>query len=351
MKNIVIGLILTLVFNIASAEFQSDEATLGFIIENFESYSYGEQTRLMTTLQERFPGDDRTKKFVLLNLNNENHFYIRKFAAQSLGKLSIDQDIVVPELTKRLEKETVPDVQDGILYALGRIAPKDMQVSDQISEYLNSSNLEVRREAAIALGEINTPSPQTILRLAEKLEDPESSMRADVLTALRKIKPQSKEVQMKIATAFSNETYDMNGNDFLSTLVAISPEEEDVLMEIASGLNNSDPYLQTEVARTLSLLSPITSKAVQKEIANNLANLARINALIYAIKPLENSIDSNTEIQELVFDAFTKGDFYTVSRCDGYPYEWNTLALLAMENISKFHMYYEFGQNRYCTSD
>ncbi len=123
----------------------------------------------------------KSKRYILdLKYGNKA---VRMRAAETLGMIGAVTPEVVPALTNAIGEK---DVCYAAIEALGNIGPAAKSAVPSLIKALNDSNINVRTEAARALGNIGT-AKDSVPSLIKALRDSDSSVRASAAGALEKL--------------------------------------------------------------------------------------------------------------------------------------------------------------------
>ena len=122
----------------------------------------------------------------LVELLDENDWWLRAAAADVLGDLGTTASDTVPHLTRVLDDEA-EWVRRNAVEALGNIGPAAAEAVPALSRRLQDSESWIRHNAALALAKIGPTATEAVPALRKNIDDEDRYARANAAVALERI--------------------------------------------------------------------------------------------------------------------------------------------------------------------
>lgn len=122
----------------------------------------------------------------MVELLDENDWWLRAAAADVLGDLGTTASDTVPHLTRALDDEA-EWVRRNAVEALGNIGPAAVEAVPALSRRLQDSESWIRHNAALSLGKIGPAAAEAVPALRKNIDDEDSYARANAAVALERI--------------------------------------------------------------------------------------------------------------------------------------------------------------------
>ncbi len=172
---------------------------------------------------------------------------VARHAAFLLGKLGPE---AIPRLLGALRRpDSRVDQIAGALAQIGR--PAAMALMQAVKD----PEPRVRRAAALAMGEIRPPAPDTAQALAVALGDPDREVRAASLTAIGQLGPRAAESVPAVRGLLEDRSAEVR-TLAIDVLARSSPRDERLLGDLAPMLDDPDARVQRRAIEALGSLGP-----------------------------------------------------------------------------------------------
>ena len=122
----------------------------------------------------------------MVQLLNENDWWLRAAAADVLGDLGTTASDAVPHLTRALDDEA-EWVRRNAVEALGNIGPDAAEAVPALSRRLQDSESWIRHNAALSLAKIGPAAAEAVPDLRKNIDDEDRYARANATVALERI--------------------------------------------------------------------------------------------------------------------------------------------------------------------
>ena len=122
----------------------------------------------------------------MVELLDENDWWLRAAAADVLGDLGTTASDTVPHLTRVLDDEA-EWVRRNAVEALGNIGPAAAEAVPALSRRLQDSESWIRHNAALALAKIGPTATEAVPALRKNIDDEDRYARANAAVALERI--------------------------------------------------------------------------------------------------------------------------------------------------------------------
>ena len=122
----------------------------------------------------------------MVELLDENDWWLRAAAADVLGDLGTTASDTVPHLTRALDDEA-EWVRRNAVEALGNIGPAAVEAVPALSRRLQDSESWIRHNAALSLAKIGLAAAEAVPALRKNIDDEDSYARANAAVALERI--------------------------------------------------------------------------------------------------------------------------------------------------------------------
>ena len=122
----------------------------------------------------------------MVELLNENDWWLRAAAADVLGDLGTTASDTVPHLTRALDDEA-EWVRRNAVEALGNIGPAAAEAVPALSRRLRDSESWIRHNAALSLAKIGPAAAEAVPALRKNIDDEDRYARANAAVALERI--------------------------------------------------------------------------------------------------------------------------------------------------------------------
>ena len=122
----------------------------------------------------------------MVELLDENDWWVRAAAADVLGDLGTTASDTVPHLTRALDDEA-EWVRRNAIEALGNIGPTAVAAVPALSHRLRDSESWIRHNAALALAKIGPTAAEAVSALRKNIDDEDRYARANAAVAIERI--------------------------------------------------------------------------------------------------------------------------------------------------------------------
>ncbi|MDE2807567.1 MAG: HEAT repeat domain-containing protein, partial [Gemmatimonadota bacterium] len=122
----------------------------------------------------------------MVELLNENDWWLRAAAADVLGDLGTTASDTVPHLTRVLDDEA-EWVRRNAVEALGNIGPAAAEAVPSLSRRLRDSESWIRHNAALSLAKIGPAATEAVPALRKNIDDEDRYTRANAAVAIERI--------------------------------------------------------------------------------------------------------------------------------------------------------------------
>ncbi len=214
---------------------------------------------------------------------------VRWYATYALGQLGPKAADAVPALMALLEDtQQYEYVRGAAAWALGRIG--DRQAVPLLTETLESKHVSVRRNAPLALGNLEEASKEAVPKLLELVKDPDATVRVNSAVALWKIEKHQRAVPALVEMIQKGA-----GPAPYEATVALGRLEADpsiLVPGLTAALQRDDPDVRRAAARAIGKIGPVAIPQLAGPLAdpNPAVRRAAVEALGWmgepAVKPL-----------------------------------------------------------------
>ena len=122
----------------------------------------------------------------IVELLNENDWWLRAAAADVLGDLGTTASDTVPHLTRALDDEA-EWVRRNAIEALGNIGPTAADAVPALTHRLQDSESWIRHNAALSLAKIGPAAAEAVPALRKNIDDEDRYARANAAVAIERI--------------------------------------------------------------------------------------------------------------------------------------------------------------------
>ncbi len=221
---------------------------------------------------------------------------VARHAAFLLGKLGLE---AIPRLLGALRRpDSRVDQIAGALAQIGRPAAR------ALAQAVKDPEPRVRRAAALAMGEIRPPAPDTARALAAALGDPDREVRAASLTAIGQLGPRAAESVPAVRGLLKDRSAEVR-TLAIDVLSRSSPRDERLLGDLAPMLHDPDAMVQRRAIDALGSVGPPGRKVLPAVIAKlgSTSPEVRLSAVEFAGSHGQAAAEAIPALTSLLDDA------------------------------------------------
>jgi HEAT repeat protein len=193
---------------------------------------------------------------------------VRRYAAEALGKLGAASPDVTAGFLTALLHDDVWYVRRDAAAALGQLgaATPDV-VSGLLAALRDDKNASVRRDAAAALGQLGAATPDVVSGLLAALrDDKNASVRRDAAEALGQLGAATPDVVSGLLAALRDDDQDVR-RYAVAALGKLGAATPDVVSELLAALRDDDQFVRRDAAQALVQLGAATPDVVSGLLA------------------------------------------------------------------------------------
>ncbi|MGM0682347.1 MAG: sister chromatid cohesion protein PDS5, partial [Thermodesulfobacteriota bacterium] len=190
---------------------------------------------------------------VLIKALKDPETEVRLSAARSLGGITKSESEGVEGLAAAVSNDSEAGVRKEAIYSLGRIKAADPLVYASLAGALSDEDLEVRRESARVLAELDG-SPSILKEIKAGLKDSDPQVRRNLLRAMQGLDSEKlKGVIHPVAELFADKDRYVR-IQAVRVIRAAGPAGAEVLPALINALSDERPEVIREAARTINAL-------------------------------------------------------------------------------------------------
>lgn len=217
----------------------------------------------------------------------------RAAAADALGRVGPDARSAAPELQVLLKDAQKP-VRRSAIFALGRVDPEEKTAPAEalVGVLKSDSDLDLRKEALLALGFLGERSQSVVAALASVLADKNSELRALAALTLGRFGPSVQSVEVDVLKALKTDPEKGVRLNLIRTLCSGYGSEAPALIPVLSERLRDDPAFEVRVAAAeeLGALGPFGKPAIPAlRVAQRDPQIKVREAATSALKSIERS--------------------------------------------------------------
>ncbi|CAD5968990.1 HEAT repeat domain-containing protein [Planktothrix agardhii] len=243
-------------------------------------------------------GEKKTVIEELIQQLSDSDDWVRRYAAEALGKLGNASETVIEALLKALS-DSDDEVRRNAASALGKLGNGSEIIIESLLNALSDSDDEVRRNAASALGKLGNGSEIIIESLLNALSDSDDSVRGNAARALGNLGKGSEIIIESLLNALSDSDDSVRRNA-ARALGNLGKGSEIIIESLLKALSDSDDSVRSNAALALGNLGK-GSEIIIEALLNALSDS---NVLVRSCAVL--SLGRLGNASETVIDALLK---------------------------------------------